>query len=83
MGVDPGGTPDIHWCPVPGGEVAIEAEPRRKQVGSFQIARYPITAAQYRAFLEAEDGWRNPKWWADDLYREPDGDSYDVGRFGN
>ncbi len=83
VGVDPGGTPDIHWCSVPGGEVAIQAKPRRKQVGSFQIARYPITVAQYRAFLEAEDGWRNPNWWADDLYREPDGDSFDVGRFGS
>ncbi len=83
VGVDPDGAPEIRWCPVPGGEVEIDAEPGRKQVDGFQIARYPITAAQYRAFLEAEDGWRNQVWWADDLYRDPDGDSYDPGRFGN
>ena len=79
--VDPDGTPDVCWCPVPGGEVAIGTQPLRKQVDTFQIARYPITVCQYRAFLEAEDGWRDPQWWADDLYRDPDGDSYSVGRY--
>ena len=84
-------TPDIAWCEVPGGEATI-AVPRRflkgakllrKKVGDFGIARHPVTAAQYRAFLQADDGWRDPRWWADDLYRDPEGDSYDIGRFGN
>ena len=30
---------------------------------TFWIARYPVTYAQYRAFLEAEDGFRNSQWW--------------------
>ena len=83
VGLDQDGTPKIDWCIVPGGEIALEGAPHKKQVDSFHIARFPITAAQYRAFLTADNGWRNLEWWASDLYRDPEGDSYDVGRFGN
>jgi formylglycine-generating enzyme required for sulfatase activity len=27
------------------------------------MARYPVTWAQYRAFLDAEDGYRKKAWW--------------------
>ena len=82
--VDADGTPEIEWCAVPGGEVAIEGKrPSKKRVDGFRIARYPITVAQYRVFLGAADGWRDPDWWGDDLLRDPDGESYDFGRFGN
>lgn len=91
VGIDANRTPDIAWCAVPGGEVAIEIErrllpgskTRRKPVGDFHIARYPITAGQYRAFLEAEDGWPDRQWWGEDLYRDPEGDSYDLKRYAN
>jgi formylglycine-generating enzyme required for sulfatase activity len=29
----------------------------------YWIARYPITNAQFRAFVAAEDGYREPRWW--------------------
>ncbi|MBK8210339.1 MAG: SUMF1/EgtB/PvdO family nonheme iron enzyme [Rhodospirillales bacterium] len=93
-GVEPdaNGVPEIDWCDVAAGEVDVQTKRRllpgtrlrRKRVERFRIARYPVTVAQYRAFLEAEDGWSNPRWWGDnDLYRDPDGKTYDVGRFGN
>lgn len=25
--------------------------------------KYPVTYVQYRAFVEAPDGYRNPAWW--------------------
>ncbi|AGA91585.1 hypothetical protein Thimo_2887 [Thioflavicoccus mobilis 8321] len=91
IGCTPGGTPDIAWYPVPGGEVTIEVErlirggtkPKVKAIAPFHIARYPVTVTQYRAFLQAEDGWRDPQWWANDLDRDPEGDSYDLGRYDN
>ncbi len=94
-GVDDHGTPDLDWRPVEGGEVTISilSDPdnaysdvvdiRSKRVDGFHIARYPVTAAQYRAFIDAEDGWQDPARWGDDLYREEDGDTYEFGRFGN
>lgn len=77
------------WCSVPGGEVTIQYErtfgtkKHRKQVANFHISRYPIVVGHYRMFIEAEDGWRDPGWWGEDLYRDPDGDTYDFGRFNN
>lgn len=91
IGVAADGVPSIEWRRVQGGETGIEVERRllggtktlRKQVDDVEIARYPVTVSQYRAFLDAEDGWRDSRWWAEDLYRDPEGDNYDIGRFGN
>jgi formylglycine-generating enzyme required for sulfatase activity len=95
VGVGENWTPRIDWCRVPGGEVTISilSDPDAPysdvedtvstQVEAFHIARYSVTVAQYRAFIVAEDGWRDPAWWGGDLYREEEGNTYEVGRFGN
>jgi formylglycine-generating enzyme required for sulfatase activity len=84
VGVNGKGTPQIAWCPVERGEVALEGvDLPPKRVESFHIARYPITVAQYRAFLQADDGWRSLDWWSDDLDRDSAGNGYNFGRFGN
>jgi formylglycine-generating enzyme required for sulfatase activity len=72
------GLPDIAWLPVaPGGTVKImriwhpetpEEEARvldtqYYDVAPFYIAKYPVTYAQYQAFIEAEDGFDNLVWW--------------------
>ena len=95
VGVDERGTPWIDWRPVKGGEVTISIlsdrnDPNsgvtksiRQRVSCFQIARYPVTVSQYRAFLDAEDGWCDKAWWGHDLHRDADGATYEFGRFDN
>lgn len=61
--------PDNLWCEIPAGEVEIE-DHGAFQVAPFRIAAYPVTYAHYKAFLEAEDGYRARRWW-DDLQQEP------------
>lgn len=58
------GVPDILWCAVPAGEVDIEGH-GRFQVQPFRIAAYPVTYTQYRAFLDADDGYCSDQWWED------------------
>jgi hypothetical protein len=57
------GLPDVVWCPVSGGEVMLRDTTTPVRVERFYIAQYPVTWAQYRIFLEAEDGHENPDWW--------------------
>ncbi len=62
VGLDANGLPDILWLSVtPGGELKIEDE--TFQVKPFYIAKYPITYAQYQAFVKAKDGFENLEWW--------------------
>jgi len=62
IGVLDNGIPDIIWC-----FVNEEQEIRRRgeifQVRPFYVAKYLITHAQYEVFLNADDGYNNPKWW--------------------
>jgi len=54
--------PDITWLPVaPGGKITITDE--TFTISPFYIAKYPVTSAQYEAFVKAEDGYNNPEWW--------------------
>ncbi len=54
LGLDQQDRPDIRWLAVPD-----PANP------AFYIAQYPVTQAQFQAFIEAEDGYANPRWWTD------------------
>ncbi len=66
------GLPDIAWCKVPGGEIALEDEAGVFPVEPFYIAKYPVTYVQYHAFLEADDGFPNPDWWRGLTFERPD-----------
>jgi len=76
VGLREDGLPDFAWCPIEkAAQVTIEirADPRypdsevvkqiAQRVDAFKIARYPVTIAQFQAFVQAcyRDGeWRLP-----------------------
>ncbi|SFM73119.1 nSTAND1 domain-containing NTPase [Nitrosomonas communis] len=64
VGLSTNGLPDIVWIDIPPGEVTLETDPPiHFPVSPFRLARYPITQAQYRVFLDTDDGYCNPAWW--------------------
>ena len=67
IGLREDGLPDIVWVDIPPGEVVLKGTKSNKPfpVSPFRLARYLVTWAQYRAFLDAEDGYCNSAWWED------------------
>lgn len=58
--------PPFDWVYIPPGTVTLEMNldaPQVFSVSAFNIAKYPITNAQFEVFIQAEDGYRNPLWW--------------------
>ncbi len=60
----------FEWCRISEGEVHLEdasidggSHGGMFHVDRFFISKYPITVAQFDAFIEADDGWRNTAWW--------------------
>ncbi len=70
VGLDAQRLPDIVWIDIPAGEITLETG-NHFAVLPFRIARYPVTWVQYRAFVEADDGYVNTAWWQD-LKQEPE-----------
>ena len=64
VGLNGQGLPDIDWVQVPPGKVILEGIDKTFSVAHFYLARYPITNAQFQVFVQAEDGYANPQWWA-------------------
>ncbi len=57
------------WIEIPGGPVTLAeggylSQPTTFDVAPFAMARYPVTNAQYAAFVAA-GGYQNPAWWVD------------------
>jgi formylglycine-generating enzyme required for sulfatase activity len=66
VGLGPDGLPDMVWCNIPAGPF-IMGEDKSKHTNSlpdYQISRYPVTQAQYRAFVEA-GGYHDESYWAE------------------
>ncbi len=64
---------------VPGGEYALGAEDlpnagpvHRVVLSPFWIGKHPVTNEQYRRFLDANSGHRNPEYWSNESFNQPD-----------
>ena len=61
VGLRPDGLPDIYWVEVPGGPFSYQKGETRA-LPTFWIARYPVTNAQYQAFMD-DGGYAESRWW--------------------
>lgn len=62
IGLDAQGLPEIDWLEIPAGE-CIYQDGERLSLPSFKISRYPVTNAQFQAFVQAAEGYADPRWW--------------------
>ncbi len=62
VGLRPDGLPDIDWVHIPGPQPFIYQETTHAGLPAFDIARYPITNAQFQAFIDA-GAYRDARWW--------------------
>ncbi|MDS4014383.1 MAG: formylglycine-generating enzyme family protein [Candidatus Accumulibacter sp.] len=65
VGLDLRGLPDIDWVRIPGGDF-IYQEGEKRSLPTFHLARYPVTNAQYEAFVAAGgygQGKKTAAWW--------------------
>ncbi|MFN8529571.1 MAG: SUMF1/EgtB/PvdO family nonheme iron enzyme [Anaerolineae bacterium] len=60
--VSPFSLPLLEWCLIPSGTIVLEGTGEVFEVPSFQMGRYPITNAQYDAFIQA-GGYKQKAWW--------------------
>ena len=70
------GLPDILWIDVPEGEITLDGGWGTFPVGPCRISKYTVTWAQYRSFVESDDGYRNPEWWDQLTRSEQPGEQY-------
>jgi formylglycine-generating enzyme required for sulfatase activity len=54
--------PDIDWVRIPAGEFTYQ-KGRMTLDYDFEIARYPITNAQFQTFIDDPEGFYDPRWW--------------------
>ncbi len=57
-----GAKAEIKWITIPAGEFLYGKDKQKKTVTSFQIAKYPVTNAQYYQFIKATKH-NSPKHW--------------------
>ncbi|MDX2077293.1 MAG: SUMF1/EgtB/PvdO family nonheme iron enzyme [bacterium] len=78
------------WIPIPEGTVTLIADDLSKKksylkqdttytIPAFEMAKYPITNAQFKLFIDA-GGYDEKRWWTDDGWRSKlDGWVYERG----
>jgi formylglycine-generating enzyme required for sulfatase activity len=66
------GTPDIDWVEIPAGEFIYGEGDEQQSIhlDRYYISRYPITNAQFQAFIDA-GGYNSEEWWRDIVKVQP------------
>lgn len=64
----------FQWCEISRGEVVSihkNGAEMHHHVGAFAISKYPVTNEQFRAFVDAPDGYHQAQWWkfSNDAYQ--------------
>ena len=54
--------PLLEWVEIPAGSVTLDAVGMSFEVKPFKIARYPVTNAQFEAFIQ-DQGYKHDLWW--------------------
>ncbi|AUB84032.1 formylglycine-generating enzyme family protein [Candidatus Thiodictyon syntrophicum] len=62
VGLGADGRPAIDWVAIPAGDFLYGDRKERRPTEAFRISRFPITNAQYQAFIAA-GGYREKRWW--------------------
>ncbi|MDR4494662.1 MAG: SUMF1/EgtB/PvdO family nonheme iron enzyme [Nitrospirales bacterium] len=62
VGLGEDGLPDLAWIDIPGGKIQLEQVDHLFAVKPFLMAKYPVTNAQFQAFIE-DGGYENEEWW--------------------
>jgi formylglycine-generating enzyme required for sulfatase activity len=63
IGLDEQGLPEINWVEISAGTFLYGEKPKQHDLPTLiHMARYPITNAQYQAFIDA-GGYRDKRWW--------------------
>ena len=56
------GLVDIEWIEIQSGKIRLEMVKQVFEVKPFLIAKYPVTNAQFQAFIN-DGGYEHKKWW--------------------
>ncbi len=62
VGLRADGLPDIDWVSIPGPQPFIYQDAQHPGLPTFEIARYPVTNAQFQAFIDT-GGYQDQRWW--------------------
>ncbi|MCB9436501.1 MAG: SUMF1/EgtB/PvdO family nonheme iron enzyme [Anaerolineales bacterium] len=63
IGVGADGLPEIDWVEIPDDGKWTYQDRTHEPLSTFHMSRYPITYAQFQVFVEAADGFSDPRWW--------------------
>jgi len=73
------------WCPITAGKVKLGSGGYLKsdttfEVPAFQMAKYPITNAQYRLFIDA-GGYNQQRWWTAQGWAQRESEKWTQPRY--